>query len=91
MPKRLYIVNFFFSPIKRKTPNKTSKTTIKIDRGNTYGNKKSILKTVGPKYSSSLNEKPTGSLILIKPENINNKPTNNLEKLTKYFIYYSFK
>jgi hypothetical protein len=46
-----------------------------------------MLKTVGPKYSSSLKENPTGSLIFIKPENINNKPTNILEILTKYFIY----
>ena len=53
--------------------------------------KKSILKTVGPKYSSSLKEKPTGSLIFIKPENINNKPTRILEILTRYFIYYFFK
>ena len=36
--------------------------------------------------SSSLNENPIGSLILTKPEKINNDPTNILKILTKIFI-----
>jgi hypothetical protein len=56
-----------------------------IARGNTKGKIKFKSKTVGPKYSSSLNEKPTGSLILINPEKINKTPTRNLEILTIIF------
>jgi len=47
--------------------------------GSTMGIKKSKLKTVGPKYSSSLKEKPIGSLSFIKPEKINNPPTKYLK------------
>ena len=54
--------------------------------GKAMGIKKSILKTVGPKYSSSLNENPIGSFILISPEKINRDPTKNLKKCTIYLI-----
>ena len=58
---------------------------MKIAINKVYGNKNSILNTVEPKYSSSLKEKPNGSLSLIKPEKINRKPTSNLDILTMIF------
>jgi len=57
-----------------------------IARAKVYGSKKSMSNTVGPKYSSSLNENPTGSFILTKPEKMNNDPTKILKILTKIFI-----
>jgi len=54
--------------------------TINIAIGKTIGIKKSRLKTVGPKYSSNLNEKPIGSFSLIRPEKINKNPTKNLKR-----------
>ena len=48
---------------------------MKIAIGRTNGIKKSISKTVGPKYSSNLKEKPIGSFNLIKPEKINKNPS----------------
>lgn len=83
---KLQRVNFFLNPSNKKMPSTTSKITMKIAIGKAMGIKKSILKTVGPKYSSSLNENPMGSLILISPEKINKDPTNNLKKCTIYLI-----
>tara|TARA_B000000441_G_C21687680_1_gene317547 strand:+ start:386 stop:553 length:168 start_codon:yes stop_codon:yes gene_type:complete len=54
--------------------------TINIAIGKTIGIKKSRLNTVGPKYSSNLNEKPTGSFNLIRPEKINKTPTKYLKR-----------
>ena len=76
-------MSFGLNPINRNNPKITSRITIKIARANVYGIKKSMSKTVGPKYSSSLKEKPTGSFILTNPENINNEPTNTLNMFTK--------
>jgi hypothetical protein len=59
-----------------------------IARAKVYGIKKSMSNTVGPKYSSSLNENPIGSFILIKPEKMNNDPTKILKILTKVFILF---
>ena len=54
---------------------------------NENGIKKGKLKTGSPKYSDSLQENPIGSLSFIKPEIMNNKPTNNLENwVMKFFI-----
>ena len=80
------MVNLGLNPINRKRPSKTSRITIMIARAKVYGSKKSMSNTVGPKYSSSLNEKPIGSLILTNPEKTNNDPTNILKILTKIFI-----
>ncbi len=60
--------------------------TTKIAIRRAYGSKNGISKTVTLKYSSSLNEKPIGSLSLISPEKINNTPTNILEIVTNSFI-----
>ena len=59
---------------------------MKIAIGRTNGIKKSISKTVGPKYSSNLKEKPIGSFNLIKPEKINKNPTKYLKIIIIYFI-----
>ena len=77
---KLQTVNFFLKPIIKNTPSTTSKMTINIAIGRTTGIKKSRLKTVGPKYSSNLNEKPTGSFNLINPEKINKIPTKYLKE-----------
>ena len=69
-------------PINKKRPSKTSVITIIIAKTRVYGIKKSISKTVGPKYSSSLNENPTGSFILTRPEKTNNEPTKILKIFT---------
>ena len=79
-------MSFGLNPINRNNPKITSRITIKIARANVYGIKKSMSKTVGPKYSSSLNENPTGSFILTNPEKINNEPTNILKMFTKTLI-----
>tara|TARA_Y100000994_G_C15544623_1_gene381441 strand:+ start:585 stop:779 length:195 start_codon:yes stop_codon:yes gene_type:complete len=50
--------------------------------GRAKGIKNSKLKTVGPKYSSNLKEKPMGSFNLISPEKIKRMPTKYLNKLT---------
>lgn len=71
------------------TPKTTSKITTNKANAKVYGNNDGKLKTVSPKYSSSLYENPTGSFNLIKPEMINKTPTNNREKCTKYFIFYN--
>ena len=61
---------------------------MKIAIGSTKGIKKSKLKTVGPKYSSNLNEKPMGSFNFIKPEKINNVPTKYLKSETIILIIF---
>ena len=58
----------FLKPRIKNMPSITSKMTINIAIGRTTGIKKSKSKTVGPKYPSSLNEKPIGSFNFIKPE-----------------------
>jgi len=83
---KLQIVNFCLYPRIRKTPRTTSNITIKIAIGSTMGIKKSILKTVGPKYSSSLKEKPIGSFNLTSPEKINRTPTKYLKRLVIILI-----
>ena len=77
---------FFLKPIRRLTPTKTSKITIEIAMGNTNGIRNHKSNTVGPKYSSSLNENPTGSFNLIIPEKIKSTPTKNLKKCVINFI-----
>tara|TARA_Y200000002_G_C22582319_1_gene621425 strand:+ start:156 stop:572 length:417 start_codon:yes stop_codon:yes gene_type:complete len=83
---RLHIVNSFLYPKIKNTPNTTSKMTIEIAIGKTNGIRKSISKTVGPKYSSSLNEKPIGSFNLISPEKMNSEPTKYLKINVIIFI-----
>ena len=77
---KLQRVNSFLKPMIKNMPSITSKMTINIAIGRTIGIKISKSKTVGPKYSSSLNEKPIGSFNFIKPEKMNNAPTKYLKK-----------
>ena len=74
------MVNFFLKPIIKNIPKTTSRMTINIAIGKTIGIKKSRLKTVGPKYSSNLKEKPIGSFSLMRPEKINRTPTKYLNR-----------
>jgi hypothetical protein len=83
-----HVVSLGLNPINRKRPSRTSRITIMIARAKVYGIKKSMSNTVGPKYSSSLNENPIGSFILTKPEKMNNDPTKILKILTKVFILF---
>ena len=83
---KLQRVKSLLKPTIKKIPRITSKITMKIAIGSTKGIKKSRLKTVGPKYSSNLNEKPTGSFNFIKPEKINNAPTKYLKSETIILI-----
>ena len=62
--------------------------TINIAIRRTIGIKKTKSKTVGRKYSSSLNEKPIGSFNFIKPEKINNAPTKYLKRKTIILIIF---
>jgi hypothetical protein len=73
-------VSFLLKPNKSIKPKTVSKITINTAIANEYGTKTGKLSTVSPKYSESLYENPTGSLSLIKPEIINKRPTNTLEK-----------
>jgi len=84
----IHIVCLGLKPINRKRPRSTSVITIIMAKDKVYGIKKSMSNTVGPKYSSSLNENPTGSFILTRPEKINNEPTKLLKILTKIFILF---
>jgi hypothetical protein len=77
---KLQRVNSLLKPMIKNIPSMTSKMTINIAIGRTIGITKSKSKTVGPKYSSSLNEKPIGSFNFIKPEKMNNAPTKYLKK-----------
>ena len=77
---KLQRVNSLLKPMIKNIPSITSKMTINIAIGRTIGIKKSKSKTVGPKYSSNLNEKPIGSFNFIKPEKINNAPTKYLKR-----------
>tara|TARA_B100000927_G_scaffold71419_1_gene56766 strand:- start:514 stop:930 length:417 start_codon:yes stop_codon:yes gene_type:complete len=85
---KLQRVKSLLKPTIKKIPRITSKITMKIAIGSTKGIKKSRLKTVGPKYSSNLNEKPTGSFNFIKPEKINNAPTKYLKSETIILIIF---
>tara|TARA_Y100001960_G_scaffold13919_1_gene12706 strand:+ start:260 stop:676 length:417 start_codon:yes stop_codon:yes gene_type:complete len=85
---KLQRVKSLLKPRIKKIPRITSKMTMKIAIGSTKGIKKSRLKTVGPKYSSNLNEKPTGSFNFIKPEKINNAPTKYLKRETIILIIF---
>src|SRR5690554_141018 len=67
------------------TPNTTSKMTTNTAIGKAKGSKKGRFNTGSEKYSSSLNEKPTGSLSLISPEIMNKTPVKNLEKEVSNF------
>ena len=77
---KLHKVNFFLKPIIKNIPKTISRMTINIAIGKTIGIKKSRLKTVGPKYSSNLKEKPIGSFNLTRPEKINRTPTKYLNR-----------
>jgi hypothetical protein len=73
--KRLQTVNLGLNPIKSITPKTISKMTTTTAINKASGTKKGMFKTPSEKYSSSLNEKPTGSFSFINPEIINNNPT----------------
>ena len=49
--------------------------------GNTNGIRNPKSNTVGPKYSSNLNENPTGSFNLINPEKIKKHPNKKSKKM----------
>jgi hypothetical protein len=68
-------VNLGAKPSNKVRPRSNSKITIKTDRGNANGTKNSNSKTPGPKYSSSLYEKPKGSTSLTYPLKMNKAPT----------------
>lgn len=55
------------------TPSNNSADETKIAIGSDNFSKNGILKTPAPKYSSSLNEKPTGSIAFTKPDAMKTK------------------
>ena len=59
----------------------TTKTAI----GRAKGSKNGRFNTGSEKYSSNLNEKPTGSLSLISPEMMNKIPVKSREKEVSNF------
>lgn len=74
-PNRLKTTNRLQIPISSATPSNTSRITKNTANGREKTERKSRLKTAGLKYSSNLNEKPSGSLSLMSPEIIKRSPT----------------
>src|SRR5690606_8897770 len=68
-------VNFGLYPQRSITPSKVSKITRSTAICSAKGIKNAKSKTSGLKYSSNLNENPTGSFNLMSPLITNNNPT----------------
>ena len=84
------MVNLGLNPIKSITPNTTSKMTTTTAIINANGTNDGKVSTPSEKYSSNLKEKPTGSFDLIKPENMNKRPTRILEICVMNFMFLIF-